>query len=121
MNDRRTAAAALALLVLAASLAPTQGAVTTGDATALGADKLLHAVGYAALTYAVARALHARTARRLTVVVFAVAAFGAGVELVQPFVGRTASALDALANLAGAALGALAWLRFHRRDWRCAR
>ena len=50
----------------------------------------------------------ADTDRALVGVSLAVTAFGAGVEVVQPTVGRTASVLDALANAAGAALGVLA-------------
>lgn len=109
MNERRAAAAVLALVVLIASLAPAPGGVAAASATAFGVDKLLHVVGYAVLTYAVASAVRARTARRLTAVVVAVTALGAGVELVQPLVGRTASSLDALANLAGSVAGGLLW------------
>ncbi|WP_232686417.1 hypothetical protein [Halobacterium zhouii] len=128
MNERSTTAALLALVVLVASLAgsPTrafEGALhlpsltgTSGGATAGGADKLLHVAGYTALAYAVAAAVRAQTPRMLAGIVLAVTVFGVGIEVVQPSVGRHASALDALANLAGAALGALAWWRFRQRD-----
>ena len=104
-------AALLALVVLAASLTG-----TPGGATAVGVDKLLHAAGYAALAYAVAAAAEVRTPRVLAGVVLAVTAFGVGIEAVQPLVGRNASAADALANLAGAVAGALAWWQFRRHD-----
>ena len=81
--------------------------MAAGAAAAFSADKLLHGIGYAALTFAVARAARARAPRRLAAVVLAVTALGVGVELVQPLVGRTASPLDALANLGGAVAGAL--------------
>jgi len=104
---RRWAAVAVgfAAVVLAASLVP---ASAGGGSLLAGTDKLLHAVGYAAVAFAAANAPEAPTDRTLVGVVVAVAAFGAGVEVVQPVVGRAASLGDAVANLAGAALGALA-------------
>lgn len=109
MDRPRVVVAVLALVVLGASLAPIPGSVSTASGGAVGADKLLHAVGYAGLTFAVATAVSTRNPRRLAGVVLAVTAFGAGVELVQPFVGRTASLWDALANLVGSLAGALLW------------
>ena len=97
-------AAGLAVVVLAASLVP----VPDGDSVPTGADKAVHAVGYAALAFAAAMAPEEGTDRALVGVVVGVAAFGGGVEVLQPLAGRTASALDALANLAGAAVGAAA-------------
>lgn len=103
---RRWAALAvgLSVVVLAASLVPASG----GQRLPAGADKLAHAVGYAAVAFAAGMTPEEATDRALAGVVLAVAAFGAGIEVVQPTVGRTTSLLDALANLAGAALGALA-------------
>jgi VanZ family protein len=101
--------AVLALVVLGASLAPVPGTVSTASTGTVGADKLLHAVAYAGLTFAVATAVDTRSPGRLAGVVLAVTAFGVAVELVQPFVGRTASLLDALADLAGSLAGALSW------------
>ncbi|WP_232702895.1 hypothetical protein [Halobacterium wangiae] len=98
-------ATTVALAVVAASLVPASAA--SGGSLPGGADKLLHAVGYAALSFSVAVALRARTGRALAAVVLVVAALGAGVEVVQPTVGRTASLLDAAANLGGATAGAL--------------
>lgn len=109
MNRRHVVTGVLALVVAAASLAPASGGGTAGALLGGGADKLLHAVGYAALAFAAAAAANASTARRVAGVVLAVLVFGVGVELLQPFVGRTASILDALADLAGATAGALAW------------
>jgi VanZ family protein len=97
-------AAVFALVVLGASLVP----LPDGDGVPAGLDKLVHAAGYAAVAFAAAMAPEEDTDRALAGVVLAVTAFGAGVEVVQPTVGRTASLADALANLAGAAAGALA-------------
>jgi len=97
-------AVGLAVVVLAASLVPASG----GGSLPPNADKLLHLAGYAAVAFAAAMALDDDTDRALVGVALAVTAFGAGVEVVQPTVGRTASVLDALANAAGAALGVLA-------------
>lgn len=107
MNARWAVAAGVVAAVLAASLVPAPGGVGGGNVVPLVGDKPLHGVGYAAITWAVASAVRARTAGRLAAVVLAATAFGAGVELVQPLVGRTASSPDALANLAGAVAGSL--------------
>ena len=102
-------ATAVALAVVAASLVPAEAGAAGG--LPAGADKLLHAAGYAALSSSVAAALRARTAYVLVTVVVAVAVLGASVELVQPAVGRTASLLDGAANLAGAMAGvSVYWL-----------
>ncbi|MGB9964779.1 VanZ family protein [Halobacterium hubeiense] len=107
MTPRRwtVVAAASIVAVLAGSLAPGSAA---GGLPA-GADKLLHGVGYAAIALSLAGARRARTTRALAALVVGVAAFGAGVELLQPLVGRAASAPDALANLVGATAGAAGW------------
>jgi len=101
----RVVAALSVLVVLAGSLAPGSAA---GGLPA-GADKLLHAVGYAAIALSLAGARRAETPRALVAVVVAAALLGVGVEVVQPVVGRTASVLDAAANLAGATAGAAGW------------
>jgi VanZ family protein len=100
----RALAVATALLFLAVSLIPGSGTPNTGHA-----DKLLHAVGYAALAWLGARALPATSPTDALGVLLTVVAFGAGVELVQPFVGRSASVLDAVANLIGATAGLVFW------------
>lgn len=71
-----------------------------------------HLLGYAALAATLALALDGRYALPLA---FAVAVLvGAGVEVIQPEVGRTASLTDAALNAVGAALG-LAVIRLARR------
>ena len=97
-------AAAATLAVVAGSLAPGQAA----SGLPAGADKLLHATGYATIAVAVAAALGARTTRVLVAVATAATLLGAGVELLQPTVGRTASLADGVANGLGAVVGALA-------------
>ncbi|MCD2202706.1 VanZ family protein [Halobacterium sp. KA-6] len=91
--------------VLAGSLAPGS---TTGGLSA-GMDKLLHAGGYAVIAFSLAGARQAETGRVLVSIVLAAALLGVGIEVVQPTVGRTASLLDAVANLLGAAVGAVGW------------
>ena len=91
--------------VLAGSLAPG----STAGGLPAGADKLLHAVGYAVVAVSLAGARRAETARTLVSVVLAAALLGVGIEVVQPAVGRTASVLDAVANLLGATAGAVGW------------
>jgi VanZ family protein len=91
--------------VLAGSLAPGSAA---GGLPA-GADKLLHAVGYAVIAVSLAGAQRAERGQTLVSIVLAAALLGVGVEVVQPTVGRTASALDAVANLLGATAGAVGW------------
>jgi VanZ family protein len=97
-------AVALAVLVLATSLVP----VPDGDSVPAGADKLAHLTGYAAVAFAATHAVDDAGRRALVGVVATVAGFGAGIEALQPMVGRGASLGDAAANLAGATLGALA-------------
>ena len=95
---------AFAVVVLAASLVP----LPDGNSGPAGIDKLAHFAGYAAIAFAAGMAPEKTTDRALVAVVLAVAGFGAGIEVVQPTVGRTASLLDSVANLAGATVGALA-------------
>jgi VanZ family protein len=95
-----------------AALAVVGGSLTPGSAAGglpAGADKLLHGLGYAAISFFVAGARGERTLVGLLGTAVAVALLGAGVELVQPYVGRTASGADALANLLGAVVGVLAF------------
>jgi VanZ family protein len=104
-RDRAAVAAGVAAVVVAGSLVP---APENGGGLPPGADKLLHVAGYAAVAWAWGRALDPPTDRGLAAVAVGAALLGAGVEVVQPTVGRTASGLDAAANLAGAVVGALA-------------
>lgn len=112
---RWAAVVGVAGVVGAASLVPLSGSPAGGSPLAVpGGDKLLHAVGYAAVAYLFARARAADggtpTAAALLAVVVATA-LGGGVEVLQSVVpGRTPSALDAAANAAGAVGGAFAWL-----------
>lgn len=76
------------------------------------ADKVAHAIAYAALAGAAARALGrsgAGAGRAAALAFVAAAAYGGALEWIQPRFGRTQSLLDAAANALGAALGALAW------------
>ena len=103
---RYALAAGWALAVLAASVVDPGGAGGAGAGTTLH----LHAAAYAGLAGAVGYALLAADARALLAAVAAATLYGAGVELLQGLVAaRSASALDAAVNGAGAVAGALAW------------
>jgi VanZ family protein len=118
----RVLAGVVTLVVVVASLLPPElflgpdtGATPDlrGPLGLVGLDKWLHALGYAVLAGTLVPAVAAdRPGRRslagTVVVAFAVAAgVGLGVELLQwPHPGRTASLVDAAANLVGAAVGA---------------
>ncbi|UIO99524.1 VanZ family protein [Halobaculum sp. CBA1158] len=119
--ERRAAiVAAITTVVVTASLLPMPtGSEAGGTVAPPGSDLVMHAVGYAAVAYTLARTLPTRGRRRslLALVGVAVAAtgIGAGVELAQEFVpGRTPSLLDGVANAVGAVGGALLWLRRDR-------
>ncbi|CQH60660.1 VanZ family protein [Halobacterium hubeiense] len=99
----------LAVLSIAAVLAGSLAPGSTGGGLPAGADKLLHAVGYATIAVSLSGARRAETGRALVSVVLAAALLGVGIEVVQPTVGRTASVLDAAANLLGASAGAVGW------------
>ncbi|MFC7096871.1 VanZ family protein [Halobaculum marinum] len=130
MNDdgRRLAVfVAVAATVVVASLVPAPTGPSgepTPDIAPPGSDLIVHAVGYAAVAYALARALPERlrgdgALGPLAGVVVATAALGGAVELAQGVVpGRTTSLFDAVANTLGALVGALWWRRRRRRDRR---
>jgi len=105
-------AVGLAVVVVGASLLPASG----GDSLPPNADKLLHLAGYAAIAFAAGMSPRPATDRALVAVLLGVVALGAVVEVVQPTVGRTASGLDAVANLAGAAVGVLVARRRRRAE-----
>ncbi|MFC7156736.1 VanZ family protein [Halomarina halobia] len=89
---------------------PSGGLPPIGPLGLVGLDKWLHALAYAAMALLVAYALAARTPRTLALAVALTAAYGAGIEAVQAFLPlRAFDPADALANAAGAALGAAAW------------
>ena len=64
-------------------------------------DKAEHAIAFAALVFPCALLFQ----RSLTWIVPAALVFGAGIEFIQPFVGRTAELADFLADFAGVAFG----------------
>ena len=99
----------LAVVSIAAVLAGSLAPGSTAGGLPAGADKLLHAAGYATIALSLAGAQRAETGRTLVSIVLAAALLGVGVEVVQPTVGRTASLLDAVANLLGATAGAVGW------------
>ncbi|MFB6120434.1 MAG: hypothetical protein ABEJ68_04885 [Halobacteriaceae archaeon] len=103
MTRRWVAVGAVLVAILLASLVPTGGGGGGLPLATLG-----HLLGYAALTAALAAALD----RPLVVAVAAAVLAGAGVEVIQPTVGRDASLADALTNAVGAAA---AWLALRAR------
>jgi VanZ family protein len=110
--------------MLVGSLVPapaTTADVAVAGPFGLGADKWLHAAGYAVVAgLAAASRDWRRRALALVVVVVAVAAFGAGIEVAQSVVpGRTTSSADAVANTVGAVVGVAGWaLVAHRHQRR---
>ena len=99
-SRRSVTAAVVVAAVVLASLVP----LPAGGATF--PDGVVHVVSYAAVAAAVART-RPPTRRTLVVAVVVATAVGGGVELLQSLVpGRTPSVDDAVANLAGAAVGA---------------
>lgn len=115
---------ASAIAVASVVTTPGTGVGAVGPLGVVGADKWFHAVGYAALTLALAGALDGRRPpdgrrpRRTAAVATAGAvAYGAAIELVQgPLPTRACDPLDLAANALGAALAALGWWAFTRRS-----
>lgn len=91
---------ALALIIVALTLSP-RGAIPAGGLPHL--DKLWHALAFAALVLPTA----ALDPKRLRWVAPAALGLGLAIEVIQPRVGREASALDFAADALGVALGAL--------------
>jgi VanZ family protein len=108
-------AVAVALAVLAASLAPADGG---GGALLAGAgplDKWAHAGAYLAVALSFAYARLPQRGREDVLVWLAAVAFGAGVELLQaPLATRALDPVDALANATGATLALVAWIAVRR-------
>ncbi|MEX0339302.1 MAG: VanZ family protein [Arenibacterium sp.] len=98
----------MAVLIAIGTLWP-----SSGPSGPPGHDKVLHAAVFAALVLPVA--LWAR--RHLTWLVPAALAYGAFIELVQPFVGRGAEWMDLVADAIGVAL-ALFLARIAPNRWR---
>jgi hypothetical protein len=121
MRDRHTtrdrlggstlAVVALGVVLVGSLLpAPETGGTSVG-LFGVGADKVVHAAGYAAVAgLAAASRDWRRRGLAVVAVVVAVTAVGAGVEVAQSFVpGRTMSGADAVANAVGAAAGVVGW------------
>lgn len=87
----------VAVLIAGLMLFPVTAPEIVGDRS----DKLYHLVAFAALTFPSAL-LHRPLSR--VVLIFAIL-FGGLIELIQPYVGRTASWEDLLADILGALLG----------------
>lgn len=108
---RLVGAVAVAVAVLAASVAPpSDGTAALGPFGLVGRDKWLHVAAYGALAAAVAYALPARSRRRLALAVGLAAGFGLVVEAIQfglPY--RSFDLADAAVNGVGALLAAVAW------------
>lgn len=100
-----TAAGAVAVLIALTTLTPGAGAV----ASVVGLDKAAHALAFAALTLPLA----ATGARPWPWVLLGSALYGGAIEIIQPHVGRSAEALDLVADVLGAAAGLAlgAWIR----------
>lgn len=115
---RRTELLVLAVAgaILVTSLLPA-GSGGAGAAGLIGADKLLHAVGYGVLALVAFRATSPDTAWEYALVVLGVVAFGGAVELLQgQFPTRQPSLWDALANALGAVVASFLWWARERRQ-----
>lgn len=97
MSARLCIGATFATALLIAYLTLTPG---TGS-TAPGPDKFYHFIAFAALSFW----LPLRFPTRLITVVIAATAFGGAIEVIQPFVNRSAEWGDLLADAAGALFG----------------
>jgi len=96
-NLRRAAAVCFGASIITASLISTPGGAS------IVPDKLQHFLAYGVWTLLVSAS--PRGPRRIAAYLALVAATGGAIELIQPYVGRTGSLLDMLANLAGIAAG----------------
>lgn len=123
---RWAAVALVALVILSYSIVPAPGSGTfrTGPFGLLGYSTWLHLLAYGGLAAALAYTLH-DTPRPdwqvLALVFLAVAAYGAGIELLQStLTARTAAYDDVLTNATGAGLAVVGWrlvtryVRFYR-------
>lgn len=111
MRWRRWLPVSIALVILAASLVP--GGSGGGTVGPVGVDKLLHVGGYAVLAAASVVTLRHGDAWGSLGVIVAVTAFGGVIELLQgPVPGRHVSALDLVADAAGAVAGTAGWWLF---------
>lgn len=103
----------ISALLLTVLIALGIGAVTLAPPAGLpsvpGSDKMHHVLAFALLALPAALL----SPRMLWAVVPLAAAFGAGIEVVQPFVGRSAELADWMADMAGLATGTCAGLLLH--------
>lgn len=105
----------VAVVILLLSIQePTGSGVYYGPFGEIRRDKWSHAIGYAILTATIAYAFVASVPtdrhRRLALSVCLAVAFGVCMELVQwPIPFRTASAIDAIADLIGSCVVAIVW------------
>jgi VanZ family protein len=110
-------AATVAAVVLAGSLVPLDPGRVPSAVAGVGPDKVAHALGFGLLAATLALALEAPDRPRSVVLgggaILAVA-LGAGVEVVQPAVGRSAERGDLLADAVGALLGVAGYRLGHR-------
>jgi VanZ family protein len=93
-----TLALVLAIIVAIATLTPGERLPS-----APGTDKLHHFLGFGALAFPLALA----RPRAILWIVLLVSAYGALIELVQPYFGRDRDLADAVANTFGAIVGAI--------------
>ncbi|MFQ5346440.1 MAG: hypothetical protein ACE5ED_01170 [Rhodothalassiaceae bacterium] len=106
---RRLAALVIGSAVITTSLAPL--------AALPASDKLLHAAAYG--LWAIPVSVSRRHIGRIGIYLAIILAAGGLIEIVQPYVGREASLVDFLANMAGVVLGGTGGLGL--RQWRLRR
>ncbi len=107
---RFSLAGGFAMAVVLASMmhAPSDPFAKLGPLGMFGVDKWVHVGSYALITYLLAYAYLARTARSIAAIVAVSVLLGAGVELIQStIVWRNMEAADVVANTIGT-LGAVA-------------
>lgn len=103
------------LVVVAASVMPPSGGLSTPGPFGVGADKWLHLGAYWGVALLAAVGLRARGRRTLVVAVALGAALGGCLELVQATLPlRAFDAADALVNGVGALLGAATYAVWRR-------
>lgn len=73
-----------------------------------GSDKVWHALAYAALAFLMVMSLRDAPAQigRVLILALAVMAYGAAIEALQPYTGRSFDTADMLANVVGVVVGA---------------
>ena len=100
LAEPRVAIALTAILVLIVAFLT----LTPSDKlpSAPGGDKLHHFLAFGAIAFPIAFA----RPRLFVWIVLAVSAYGAVIEIIQPYVGRHGDIMDALANSIGAVAGA---------------